>query len=518
MMSNGKGFQHFCCVFSAEPSSKKMTTSVKESLVLSLCEIGALKFGKFTLKSGIVSPFYVDLRIIPCYPKLLGQISELFYQTMSERGLVDMKNRVICGVPYSALTFSSCMSVSHDLPMVICRKERKQYGTGNMVEGVYTKNETNCLLIEDVITSGASIMETAEKLENEGLIVTDALVFLTREQLTLTEKTHILKKGDKVYRVHPCITMTEATDILVKQGKLTAETQQEIFTFINNNKFPEQATTPVVQAPVVNKKKELTFGERANLTNNDFSKKLFKLMEQKQTNLCVAADITSKDDLLRLADETGPEICMLKTHVDTLDDQPDQEFLNKLKELSIKHNFLIFEDRKLADIGQVVKQQYARGPFKIATWSDLCNAHMVSGGTSLVKALKESLKEESITEERGLLLIAQMSTEGAQTGESTQQEALRVALEQPDFVSGFICQSKLKDDLDQFLYCTPGVRLDVKGDSLGQQYNSPDYVVREKKCDVIIVGRGIYHDKNRQEAAKLYRKLGWEAYLKRIEQ
>ncbi|KAF0977936.1 hypothetical protein FDP41_003258 [Naegleria fowleri] len=486
--------------------------SLKEELVQQLCEIGALKFGKFTLKSGIVSPFYVDLRIIPCYPKMLAQISELFYNLMTERQLVaNMDKKVICGVPYSALTFSSCMSVSHNLPMVICRKERKQYGTGNMVEGVFVKNETNCLLIEDVITSGASIMETAEKLENEGLIVTDALVFLTREQLPFANNMHVLKKGDKEYRVHPCLTMSEVSQIFVKLGKMTQETREEILTFIANNKFPQETQQP--QAP---KKKELSFGERAQLSNNEFSKKLFTLMEQKQTNLCIAADITSKQDLLKLAEECGSEICMLKTHVDTLDDQPDEEFTKQLKALAEKHNFLIFEDRKLADIGNVVKQQYARGPFKIAQWSDLCNAHMVSGGSSLVKALKEALKEESINEERGLLLIAQMSTEGATTNESTQQEALRVALEHPDFVSGFICQSKLRDDLDQFLYCTPGVRLDVKGDSLGQQYNSPEYVVCEKKCDVIIVGRGIYHDKDRKGAAQLYRKLGWDAYLKRL--
>nr|Q25566.1 RecName: Full=Uridine 5'-monophosphate synthase; Short=UMP synthase; Includes: RecName: Full=Orotate phosphoribosyltransferase; Short=OPRTase; Includes: RecName: Full=Orotidine 5'-phosphate decarboxylase; AltName: Full=OMPdecase [Naegleria gruberi]AAA29385.1 OMP synthase [Naegleria gruberi] len=485
--------------------------ALKKELVLDLIQIGALKFGRFTLKSGIVSPFYVDLRIIG--PKMLRQFSVLLYHVMTVKGLTNMEKRVICGVPYSALTFSSCMSMTYDLPMVICRKERKQYGTGNMVEGIYTKNETNCILIEDVITSGASIVETAEKLENEGLLVTDALVFLTREQLPLTNGMHILKKGEKVYNVHPCLTMTEVTQVLLDEGKMSQEQREDILQFIGTNTFSETKTTAVPQ-----KKKELTFTERAELTNNEFSKKLFKLMEEKQTNLCVAADITSKDDLLKLADETGPEICMLKTHIDTLDDQPDEQFTQQLKELAKKHNFLIFEDRKLADIGQVVKQQYARGPFKIAQWSDLCNSHLVSGGSATVKALKESLKEENITEPRGLLLIAQMSTEGATTGESTKQEALKVALENPDFVSGFICQSKLRDDLDQFLYCTPGVRLDVKGDSLGQQYNSPEYVVCEKKCDVIIVGRGIYHDKERQNAAKLYRKLGWEAYQKRIQQ
>ncbi|KAL9646969.1 hypothetical protein ABK040_013827 [Willaertia magna] len=493
-------------------ASSSSNNNTLEQVVVKLFEIGALKFGSFKLKSGITSPFYVDLRIIPSYPKLLSSISELFYNLCQEKGLLSKEEKVICGVPYSALTFASCLSATHELPMVICRKERKQYGTGNMVEGVFKPNVSNCTLIEDVVTSGASIMETAEKLEKEGLIVTDALVFLTREQLPCENGIHVLKKDDKTYHVHPCVTMTRVTTILNEKGLLTNEQKEEILNFIKENQFK-----PAIEQKSETKKKELTYGERAKLTKSPFSKKLFELMEQKQSNLCIAADVTSKEDLLKLADETGPEICMLKTHIDILEDNPDQEFINKLKDLALKHNFVLFEDRKFADIGQTVKQQYAKGPFKIASWSDLTNAHLISGGESVVKGFKEAIKECGIKEERGLLFIAQMSTEGTMTGESTQQEAIKVALKEEDFVSGFICQGKLRDDLDQFLYCTPGVRLDVKGDSLGQQYNSPDYIVREKKSDVIIVGRGIYHAENRSESAKLYKKLGWEAYLKRLE-
>ena len=87
----------------------------------------------------------------------------------------------ICGVPYTALPLASVVSIKKEIVMLMKRKERKTYGTGKLIEGVYEKGQ-NILIIEDVVTTGSSIIETAKELRAEGLEVTKALVVLNREQ------------------------------------------------------------------------------------------------------------------------------------------------------------------------------------------------------------------------------------------------------------------------------------------------------------------------------------------------
>jgi orotidine-5'-phosphate decarboxylase len=94
-------------------------------------------------------------------------------------------------------------------------------------------------------------------------------------------------------------------------------------------------------------------------------------------------------------------------------------------------------------------------------------------------------------------------------------KTLQMAEKYSEFVFGFIGQHRFTSDID-FIYMTPGVQLETKGDSLGQQYRTPEQVILESNCDIIIVGRGIYGSGNVIENAKKYQKVGWQAYLDRI--
>ncbi|KKW07854.1 MAG: hypothetical protein UY44_C0022G0003 [Candidatus Kaiserbacteria bacterium GW2011_GWA2_49_19] len=249
----------------------------------------------------------------------------------------------------------------------------------------------------------------------------------------------------------------------------------------------------------------LTYRQRAGLSANSTAKKLLTLMDEKRTNLSVAADVTTKRELLSLAEVVGEEICLLKTHIDILEDF-DTDLIIQLQHLAEKHHFLLFEDRKFADIGNTVKHQYQDGIYHIADWADITNAHTVPG-----PGIIAGLKQAGLPKGRGLLLLAEMSSEGSlATGDYTEQ-TIAMAKENKDFVIGFIAQRQIVTDPD-FIHLTPGVQLAEGGDALGQHYNTPEYVIGEQKSDVIIVGRGIYEATDPKVEAKKYRSAGWKAY------
>ena len=181
---------------------------MKKEIALALQEIGAIKFGKFTLKSGIESPIYIDLRLIISYPAVLKLISDSMVELAK-----DLKFDVIAGIPYTALPIATAISLDQDWPMVYARKEVKDYGTKKKLEGVFEEGQT-ALIIDDLITTGGSKFETAKPFEASGLKITDFIVLVDREQ---GGGAQLEAKG---YKLHSVIGINELLDILKEEGKI----------------------------------------------------------------------------------------------------------------------------------------------------------------------------------------------------------------------------------------------------------------------------------------------------------
>lgn len=195
-----------------------MDISAKD-LILKLYNAQVVAFGQFTLKSGIISPIYIDLRVVVSYPSLLKAIAAALWTCVSS-----LTFDLLCGVPYTALPIATAISLEHDIPLLLRRKEAKTYGTKKMIEGIFRPGQ-KCLVVEDVITSGASILETAEALCENGLKVTDAVVVLNREQ---GGKERLKESG---ISLHPLFNLSDFLSVL-HQEKLIAEE-----TFLNVKNF-----------------------------------------------------------------------------------------------------------------------------------------------------------------------------------------------------------------------------------------------------------------------------------------
>ena len=445
----------------------------KKEFFLECYKLGIIKFGRFTLKSGIESPFYVDLRPLASDPKILKNLANYLLD------MLPLDNfDLICGVPYAALPMATAMSLESYIPLIMKRKEAKQHGTKKLIEGIFTKGQ-NCLLVEDVITSGKSLLETIPEIENEGITVSDIVVVLDRQQ---GGKELLESKG---YNVHTLFTISEVCKMLKEEGLLMDDEIERINDFLAGNvvKFKEE--------------KRISYEEKLKICDHSVAQKLLKIAIEKRSNLIVSADVTTTAELLNLVEKVGPHIVALKTHIDIISDFDADKTILPLKDLASKYNFLLMEDRKFADIGNTQELQFSMGVFKISNWADFVTAQVIAGYDSL-----------DCFRNVGVVAILSMSSTGTLTDMEYRDQAVKIAVSHPN-VFGGVAQNKIPNEL---LLFTPGVNLADSGDGKGQQYNTPEHVFRKLETDFIIVGRGIYKSDDAEKAALNYKIAGWNAY------
>ena len=188
-----------------------------------LLEAGCIKFGEFTLKSGLKSPIYIDLRYIISFPKLLEQVGAAYLPLLKE-----LKFSRIAGLPYAAIPIATSISLAGNYPMIYPRKEVKTYGTKADIEGEYHAGET-VVVIDDLATTGGSKFEAIEKLTGVGLVMKDVVVLVDRQS---GAKESLEQAG---YNLHAVLTITQLLDHWEANGKVEKGKIEETRAFLKQS-------------------------------------------------------------------------------------------------------------------------------------------------------------------------------------------------------------------------------------------------------------------------------------------
>jgi uridine monophosphate synthetase len=182
----------------------------KRQLALALSDIGALKFGEFTYKSGAKGPMYLDLRLFISYPKVMKLVASIYADMLK-----DLKYDRLAGVAYAALPIAGAVSLELEQPWIFMRKEglKKEYGLGKSLEGEYKEGET-VVMIEDLCNRATSLMEAIPAIVDHGLVVKDAVVLLDYEK---GGRETLEAAG---YKLHTFMTVFELVDIMHNEDKI----------------------------------------------------------------------------------------------------------------------------------------------------------------------------------------------------------------------------------------------------------------------------------------------------------
>jgi orotate phosphoribosyltransferase len=153
-------------------------TEDRAEVIAALRDADAVRFGEFELSHGGTSEYYVDKYRFETDPTCLGLIAEAFAGRLAEPDLADAK---LAGVALGAVPLVAVTAVATERPYVIARKQRKEYGTGNLIEGELAEGE-DVVVLEDIATTGQSAIDAVEALREAGATVEYVLVVVDREE------------------------------------------------------------------------------------------------------------------------------------------------------------------------------------------------------------------------------------------------------------------------------------------------------------------------------------------------
>ena len=191
-------------------------SQLAQDLVTSQC----VRFGQFKLKSGLMSPIYLDLRRLVTHPLILKRVAQAYAAKLNE-----LEFDRIAGIPYAALPIATAIALEMDRPLIYPRREAKDYGTKAVIEGDFNAGET-IVVIDDLATTGGSKIEAIQKLEEASLKVRDIVVLIDRGQ---GAGPMLAEAG---YRLHAVAALPELLDEWLRSGAITKEQFEEVKEFL----------------------------------------------------------------------------------------------------------------------------------------------------------------------------------------------------------------------------------------------------------------------------------------------
>jgi len=203
----------------------KNKEQAKEELCHILYKIGALRFGTFELTSGRISPYYIDLRIVPSFPNAFRKICHIYIELIKDRVEADNFDR-IAGVPTGGIPFASVVAYKLNKPFIYTRPTHRKHGRERQVEGILMPGD-KVLLLDDLITSGKSLLTAVDLIQAEGGVINDAVVLISREeggQKKLAEKKilfhYLLKASEAAATLHQIGAITDLElETILKQRR-----------------------------------------------------------------------------------------------------------------------------------------------------------------------------------------------------------------------------------------------------------------------------------------------------------
>ena len=488
----------------------------KIQIIKKLYSEGIFTLDDIVLKSGKKSPYYCDFRLLISKPELYQELVEFicaYLETLS------VEYQHLGSVPIGSLPFTTSVANRLNQSFVIPRGEKKNYGKKCSMEGSLNVGDT-VLVLEDVITTGASVLEAVEIIKNNGGVVKDIVCIFDREE----EGEPVIKGHD--INLHSVFSLSDLIRVLESE-QMTDNLHLEKLKFHNEKYKKIQVDLHIENTEEFkkNERKEKLSRNYQELVENSFNKRLLNVIKTKQTSVCLSLDTVTWNKGKSILESCAPYICMVKLHLDLLTDWNNtatQEILDMAK----THNFLIIEDSKLDDVPNIVESQVYGGLHSFGNWVDAVTLNTVNF-VSINNALYRSAKKkrfDNVSKELTCIPVGQYNTKASMVTKDYSVDFKNRLLEEKDarFQTRTIIQQNLYKTDNQFLRMTPGV-IEVDEDIIFNEdrdrYRSIESAMMRDRNHVVIIGSNIIINENVEEKCKNCAAKTWEymnLYYKKI--